>query len=830
MCLFTYGFNSAVRAGNKNITRFREMEKKSELGRAHTQNPQVGYTRTSDSNDAKRGNVRENASGRDGGASNHADASCKAPRPAVSVVVPVYNALPYLRPALESLAAQTLGAIEFVCVNDGSTDGSLAVLEEFAARDARFSVLDRENGGYGRAMNIGMDAAAGDYIGILEPDDVVPPEMFAELFADAQLEDGKRADIVKSSFYQLYDGDGDHPMHLIERDLLGIGLPRDKRVVRAADIPTVFMNHPSIWTCIYRADFLRERGIRFVEAPGAGWVDNPFLFETFCQAETIVWDPRPFYRYRRTNENASSYLKNWQIPLDRTDEILDLRDSLPIRDRYIRMIIAKRSFYYYQSILNGMDFDAFDPALWERMSAELARFSPREVMRNPHLNRDHVCFYRDMTGRSLKKVKRRSAAAAGAPVRLSVVSHGRNRCAYVYEHLEGLLRTAPGEAEFVWQDEGGSTDATRRFVEEIASRDGRVRYRTAPDATLACDLAGEWVLFTAHGTQIASKKALGQAMDVLASTKAGLVCFGASRTADKRCGFMEQDEALGVLFDCANGAMSDVAVRRELLAGVLADFGEDRCGKGAGADGAGNAAGGGANAGSLLADGGRELFAALALSARDGIEFVERPVTKHLHRSPKVPSIVLPPQAADIAKTHVPVLGRIQTRIRRHVEAADRGACAGSSAGAGAAAGGAGGGASDGKSAAPGASLGLAAAMEANFAAYAARLMVADLDAAETHGAFADLAGLFTEKHIPALVGDIERFAPLQKGSPLELLWQLQRGRDLYLYARPEAVYLDKLVGRKALVQRVRGLLVKFSWMPGPTYWFHTLSRRVSGL
>ena len=705
-------------------------------------------------------------------------------RPAVSVVVPVYNALPYLHPALESLAAQTLDSIEFICVNDGSTDDSLAVMEKFAARDARFHVIDRENGGYGRAMNIGIEAAAGEYIGILEPDDIVPPEMFSELYADAQLPDNGPADVVKSSFYQLYDGDAEHPTHIIERDLLGIGLPKDTCVVRATDIPTVFMNHPSIWTCIYRADFLRDKQIRFVEAPGAGWVDNPFLFETLCQADTIVFDPRPFYRYRRTNENASSYLKNWQIPLDRTDEILDLRDSLPIRDLYLRMIIAKRSFYYYQSILNGMEFDAFEPKLWERMGAELARFSPREVVRNPHLNHDHVRFYQDMTGRSLKKVKRRSACAP-ASTRLSVVSHGKNRCAYVYEHLEGFLRSAPCETEFVWQDAGGSTDATQRFVDEIATRDERVSYRTAPTATLAEDLAGEWVFFTAHDTQLASKKALGQMMETLSATKADLVCFGAARTADKRCGFMERDKALGTLFACADGCLSNVAVRREVLAYVLADFGENDGAQGGGTD----------TTADPLADEGRELFAALALAAHGGIEFVERATTKHLRRSPKVPSIVLPPRAADIAETQVPALQRIKKRM-----------------------------------AAAGIAPEFAKAAEADFATCAARLMVADLDAAETREAFTDLAAMFTEEYIPALIGDIERFTPLQKGSALELLWQLQHGRDCYLFARPEAAYLDKLVGRKVLVQRARGLLVKFSWLPGPTHWFHTLSRRVNGL
>ena len=125
----------------------------------------------------------------------------------VSVLVPVYNSGDYLLVCIESLEKQTAGDdIEFICVNDGSTDASPARLDEWAARDSRVKVLHRQNGGYGKAMNAALDAASGTYIGIVEPDDWVEPDMFSKLFSIAEQ---TGADIVKG----VYEGETEKSSH-----------------------------------------------------------------------------------------------------------------------------------------------------------------------------------------------------------------------------------------------------------------------------------------------------------------------------------------------------------------------------------------------------------------------------------------------------------------------------------------------------------------------------------------------------------------------------------------------------------------------------------------
>ena len=94
----------------------------------------------------------------------------------VSVIIPVYNQALYLAECLDSVLAQTLREIEVVCVDDGSTDGSRRILDEYAARDPRVKVIYQANAGAGPARNAGMDASSGEFIAFMDPDDRYPDD------------------------------------------------------------------------------------------------------------------------------------------------------------------------------------------------------------------------------------------------------------------------------------------------------------------------------------------------------------------------------------------------------------------------------------------------------------------------------------------------------------------------------------------------------------------------------------------------------------------------------------------------------------------------------
>ncbi len=99
--------------------------------------------------------------------------------PLISVVMPVYNARQYLAEAVESILAQTFGDFEFVCVDDGSTDDSLAILNDFAKRDPRVKIVSRPNTGVWKALNDGIEVSRGQLIARMDADDVSLPQRFA---------------------------------------------------------------------------------------------------------------------------------------------------------------------------------------------------------------------------------------------------------------------------------------------------------------------------------------------------------------------------------------------------------------------------------------------------------------------------------------------------------------------------------------------------------------------------------------------------------------------------------------------------------------------------
>jgi glycosyltransferase involved in cell wall biosynthesis len=101
----------------------------------------------------------------------------------VSIIIPVYNTEKYIRKCLESAINQTLTDIEIICINDGSTDNSLSILYEYAAKDSRIRVFTKTNEGVAKARNLGLRHARGEYIGFIDSDDFVDEKYFEELYS-----------------------------------------------------------------------------------------------------------------------------------------------------------------------------------------------------------------------------------------------------------------------------------------------------------------------------------------------------------------------------------------------------------------------------------------------------------------------------------------------------------------------------------------------------------------------------------------------------------------------------------------------------------------------
>lgn len=221
--------------------------------------------------------------------------------PKVSIVIPVYNVEKYLRECMESVLDQTLQDIEIICINDGSTDNSLRILQEYAGRDSRIIVIDKENEGYGVGMNTGIGRASGEYIGIVEPDDYVPAEMYEELYRAANTND---LDFVKADFYRFTKDKKTGKLNLTYNRLDASGENYNK-VICPFEKPYITKFIMNTWSGIYRREFLVKYHIRHNTTPGAAFQDNGFFWQTFMYAESCMFLDKPYYMNRRDNPNSS---------------------------------------------------------------------------------------------------------------------------------------------------------------------------------------------------------------------------------------------------------------------------------------------------------------------------------------------------------------------------------------------------------------------------------------------------------------------------------------------------------------------------------------------
>lgn len=303
--------------------------------------------------------------------------------PCVSVIMPSLNVRPYIAECLESVRAQTLWDIEILCVDAGSTDGTWEYLQAAVANDPRIRLIRSERKSYGYQMNLGIGEAKGTYIGIVETDDYIAPDMYEVLYGIAVKQD---LDILKAD-YRIFTGDGE------SRRFIPCHLSRKKshygRVFKPAEDRSYFNDALYTWSGIYRSDFLKRNAIVHNETPGASFQDNGFWFQTFSLAERVMLLRRPFYYLRRDNPGSSVFSSaKVYCECEEYDFIRDFLRKHPPLEADLAPVCAYRRFRNYLSTLDRIAETDKLPFL-QRFSADFKRidaageldpalFSPQE--------------------------------------------------------------------------------------------------------------------------------------------------------------------------------------------------------------------------------------------------------------------------------------------------------------------------------------------------------------------------------------------------------------------------------------------------------------------
>ena len=288
--------------------------------------------------------------------------------PAVSVVMPIYNAEPYLRESLGSALSQTFGDLEVVCVDDGSTDGSLAIMREHAARDPRVVIDEGPNGGYGRAMNRGIARARGRWVAILEPDDYLLPTMLATLVPVAEADD---LDLVRADFNRFTTAE-DGSRELVRQSICHGRTELYGRVLDPQGDPDLLNVRMQSWTGLTRTSFLRAHDVRLHETPGARFQDNGLWLQCYLWAERVEYVREPFYCHR--DDTPGSSTNRADLAMAMLDEWAWMREVLDAHPERARALLPTFQYRKYQNCMFAFTrlADELQLAYAERLGSELA--------------------------------------------------------------------------------------------------------------------------------------------------------------------------------------------------------------------------------------------------------------------------------------------------------------------------------------------------------------------------------------------------------------------------------------------------------------------------
>lgn len=240
--------------------------------------------------------------------------------PKVTIIIPVLNVRPYIEECLDSVVNQTLSDIQIFCIDAGSTDGTLEIEKEYAARDSRVTILDDGAHSTGYAKNLGVRQAESPYVAIVESDDYIALDMMEKLYRTAVEYD---LDMVKAN-YRSFLGEEDERL-FVDKSISLNGEDYGKVIDPRLD-NRFFGWDMYTWTGLYKKEFLEKHHIVHHESKGAAFQDVGFWFQTFCYAKRVYLMKDYFYCYRRDNPNAS--VKNPNRTFVMCDEYRFVKDTV----------------------------------------------------------------------------------------------------------------------------------------------------------------------------------------------------------------------------------------------------------------------------------------------------------------------------------------------------------------------------------------------------------------------------------------------------------------------------------------------------------------------
>ncbi len=281
----------------------------------------------------------------------------------VSIIVPVYNVEKYLKGCVDSICNQTYKDLEILLVDDGSTDNSLEICEDYAKADERISVIHKKNGGLSDARNVGLQHAVGEFVYFCDSDDHIEQNLVADCVK--KMEEAA-ADILIFDFYRVQEG---------AFTVCAQNLPLN--AFSLEEVPELLLTSPSACNKIFRMDFLKKTGIVF--PVGRLYEDLGTIPKLYLVAQKIVYIDKPYYYYEIRSGSIMTSARLEKAFQDRTDMIKGILSYYKDMNAYERY----KEELEFMAFFNGLFLPIREVSLRNCTKSECNRYKKAILAEHP---------------------------------------------------------------------------------------------------------------------------------------------------------------------------------------------------------------------------------------------------------------------------------------------------------------------------------------------------------------------------------------------------------------------------------------------------------------
>lgn len=367
--------------------------------------------------------------------------------PKISIIIPVYNAEKYLRECLDSVINQTLKEIEILCINDGSTDTSLDILNEYAKKDNRIKIFSQKNAGPATARNVGLNNAFGTFCIFLDADDYFNPQMLEKLYNQIT----KTTSDICFCNYNIK-----HTQSIIWSSKI----PALKNPFSPENVvDKIFQTtHPVPWNKLYKTEFIKKNKLKFLNQPSCN--DLSFTYSSFILAEKISYIEDVLITYRI--DNPSSITK---ITENKIANVFNAYDEL-----FKIINLQKNTEAYFQSFYKSLN-ETLAYYLSDAKN-KLVYPSKCHFIKNKQFEQFLI---------SQKKLHNIINACLYQTPLISIIIPVYNAEAYIKQTPNSLLSQTQNNIEIICIDDG-SKDNSWNILQEYAKKDKRIKAFTQKNA------------------------------------------------------------------------------------------------------------------------------------------------------------------------------------------------------------------------------------------------------------------------------------------------------------------------------------------------------------